>query len=194
LSYPDVHLSSGGAAKKFLTNKKFMTQPGDKRIETFYKKHARKLWIYAENQIKDRDMANIIVNDAFLQKQDVINTKDEITALKYLYITIKCDCIDYLRKQKSTKKQRMEYERWIAQPGFFDDPEIAQGELFQLMRDGMESELTAHQNKFTKDWMEHIGTAKELGRQLGVAETTVANTKKTVVDKIRAFIRRKFKK
>ena len=157
-------------------------------FETFYFKHSRKLYFYAEKKISDVDAARHIVDDAFITNQDTILHKDETTALKYMYTTVRCDCIDWLRKRKSTPEERLAYELWASQqPDLREDPEEVRSELLQRLMDAIEK-LTPREKEVVRALLAD-GKGKDWALKMGIAETTFSNTKGRALGKLFALLR-----
>jgi RNA polymerase sigma factor (sigma-70 family) len=152
-------------------------------LEKFYFDHSRKLYFYAEKRINDEDAARHIVDDAFIINQGTILTKDETTALRHMYTTIRCDCIDWLRKRKATPEERLAYELWASgQADYYEDTEAARTELLQRLMDAIEK-LPDRQKEVIKALL-NDGKAKEAAEKMGIKETTFSNTKGKALEKL----------
>ena len=159
-------------------------------LEKFYFDHSRTFYFYAEKWVNDEDAARHIVDDAFVINQQTILTKDETTALRYMYTTIRCDCIDWLRKRKSTPEERLEYQLWASgQSDLYEDTEAARTETLQRLRAAIE-QLAPREKEVIKALLEDGGKAKDLARQMGIKETTFSNIKKKALKKLLPMMRR----
>jgi RNA polymerase sigma factor (sigma-70 family) len=167
---------------KALANFIVLTPEQDK-FKDFYFRNARGLYLFAEKKINDEDAARHIVDDAFIANQETILTKDEDTAMRWMYTTIKCDCIDFLRKHKTTPEKRMEYIRWAQrQPDYWEDEDMKRTELLQRLQHAIEK-LSPREKEVIKALLKD-GKAKEAAQKMGIAETSFSNTKRNALSKL----------
>ncbi|WP_431213610.1 sigma-70 family RNA polymerase sigma factor [Puia sp. P3] len=104
-----------------------------------------------------------------------------------MYTTIKCDCIDFLRKYKTTPEKRLEYIRWaLAQPDFWEDEEMVRTELLQRLYDAIE-QLSPREKDVVRALLQD-GKAKEAAAKMGIAETSFSNTKRNALRKLLRFL------
>ncbi len=136
----------------------------------------QRLWI------DDNHTAQTIVIDSFLdirRKKKHSFRKDGI--LKLLAVTVKRDCIDYLRHHNKEVKKHRELEQWVFGQPFdaedpLNDPLIIESEMFQKLRDGLQK-LPLNQKEILGALLD--GTlAKDIAKQRGIRDNTVSITKK----------------
>ncbi|HWB90582.1 MAG TPA: hypothetical protein VG605_01970 [Puia sp.] len=154
-------------------------------------KHFKNLCLFAMGIIKDPGDANAIVSEVFMELRDkgVDFAEKKITSL--LYISVKHDCIDYLRKRTRDKRNILRYS--LECQTIEEDPLMTVAMVDEMIWDGISlgmAKLTRKQriiliNHFLLDI-----PAKDLAVQLGIKLSSLYTTKNKGVRGLYKFLKK----
>ncbi|TKC09295.1 RNA polymerase sigma-70 factor [Pedobacter frigoris] len=147
----------------------------DIAFERLFKAHYRELHAYAGVMLRDKDMAEEIVQSMFLkfwEKRELLNIQSSIKA--YLYKCTYNDCLNYIKHQKiRTKYQDFAMYTMNDQ----HEPASSKVELTELQKKLQEAlnELPEHcRTVFQMSRFEDL-KYREIAEQLGISIKTVEN-------------------
>ena len=163
----------------------------DLAFRDVFRKHFKNLCVFAMGIIKDSGDANAIVSEAFMDLRDKGNDfgGPEITGL--LYISVKHDCIDYLRKRARDKRNILRY--FVECNGFEEDPLMTVAMVREVLADGISGGLARLTRKQRVIVINHFlldMPAKDLAQQLGIKLSSFYTTKNKGVKGLCDFLKK----
>jgi RNA polymerase sigma-70 factor (ECF subfamily) len=154
-----------------------------------YNKLYQPVFHFANKIIEDEEQSREIVIKAFCDFFEKEADFGSIKVKRKLYVTVKNDCLDFLRKQKSDQPY---YEQWLIdqtkhEPPFSD--EIMHAQLMEELL-GMVDRLPPKYRAAVKGVHVEGISVKELAQLLKVTESTVYGNKRKGLAKLKEWIKK----
>ncbi len=164
------------------------------KLTILYEQYKRDLYIKALSLLRDRDLAEDMVQDAFIRVSkhlDKINVIKSNKTRSYLVIIVKNLCIDYLRKKGELLSSDYEVMKNNIQD-ISDTPEEI------LLKLNMTEEMTSNLAKLNPSYVEvitlkyyHGLNGKEIAQQLNISEVNVRVRLKRSLSALRRMMEEK---
>ena len=161
---------------------------GDHAFEILYKRYAVQLLALALNKTSNREIAEEIIQDAFLSLFLKKKTADTIGNLSaYLFTTVKHKIIDHYRREKSVKQFREHSQYHLSD---IDNSTIQAMELREMeahlafMIDGLPNKC---KNVFVLSRNRHMSN-KQIAMQLEISENTVEQHMRKAIRLLRTSV------
>ena len=160
----------------------------DRAFEMLYRRYAVQLLALALNKTSDREIAEEIIQDAFLSLFLKKQTADSIKNLSaFLYTTVKNKVIDHYRRKKSVKQFQDENQYLLTDT---DNSTVQTIEFRELKAhiavrvDGLPKKC---KNVFVLSRDHHM-TNKQIAMQLEISENTVEQHMRKAIRLLRASV------
>ncbi len=162
-------------------------QGEEKAFDFFFRKYYPALCFFAQRYINDTELARDLVQECFIKLWEKHNTIKNPGAIKsFLYTSVRNQCIDHLRRQK-TAAARMAGNFEI--PKQWEDTEINEVVYVETLRNVHEAIYqlpTRMQEVFKRYYLEHK-KLEEIAAELNITARTARNHK----DRALIFLRKK---
>ncbi len=162
-------------------------------FEHAFKQLYPRLVFFAERIIQDRDVATIIVADAFLELQAKrVDFSNLESAGKILYKTIGFDCIDFLRKLSVQKRRDKKFFYWMSQQDTVELERRVDGlpmdegmaEFMQFLKEEMPKLPPKSQSTLIDIYLNNK-TARQIAKERNINESSVHDTKNNALNRLR---------
>lgn len=149
-------------------------QQGDEQaFEAIYKKYATKLLTVAMQKLRDREMAEELVQDAFMTFYKNKGNLGKVTSIMaFLYVVLKNKIMDKYRHDFVHKKYEDHLFNYYTEEDNSTQEFIQTRELEKLLNDEIEKLSEQCRNVFTLSRKQHL-TNKEIALSLQISENTV---------------------
>lgn len=160
----------------------------DHAFEILYKRYAVQLLAVALNKTSNRDVAEEIIQEAFLSLFLKKQTADAINNLSaFLYTTVKHKIIDHYRREKSLKRFHEHNQHHLSDTDNSTTQAIELREMeahIAVQVDGLPNKC---KNVFVLSRTHHM-TNKQIARQLEISENTVEQHMRKAIRLLRASV------
>lgn len=137
----------------------------------FFRRYYAALCFFAQSVIHNEEEAKDIVQHCFMKFWDHANNAEKATSVKsFLYMMVRNQCIDYVRKQKVIQKTKHYFQNNDNNAEYFD--EIAFAETVRIVLKHM-NELSPNMNIVLKKYYLQGKKHKEIASELLTSEDAV---------------------
>lgn len=164
----------------------------EQELSFYYEKYYTSMVYYANSIVKNIEEAKDIAQDSFLAGYKQHDLKCSGTQFKaFLYTSIRCKCIDYLRKVKSRRKQHEEVS-YLFDIISLDSVRIIDSEVIKFVLDEIENLPDR-----AREVVQLIVIGKDttfISEKMQISRQTVRNLKTAAIDKLKILARKKLRK
>ncbi len=159
---------------------------GDEQVfEVFYHKHALKLLHIAVNKTGDKDVAEELVQDAFMSlyrhKQDITQ---ETHLGAYLYVSLKNNILNHYRKESTHKRYESFIQQTTSEADYATETAINTRELELLIIEEIEKLPPQCKAVFKLSRFEYLSD-KDIAARLDISVNTVEQHKRKALKILR---------
>lgn len=154
-------------------------------FDRLFDRHYTSLWSFAFHYVKDKDIAEDLVQEAFIQLWDHLKGFDSFAAIRvYLFRNVRNAALDYLRHDKVRNRNRTELNVWLQNE--LREPlerKIIEEEVFGSMYDAI-YKLPEQTRKIVLLTLEGVSNPK-IAEQLKISVNTLKTLKKRAYQYLR---------
>ena len=147
-------------------------------FDRLFARHYTSLWSFAFHYVKDKDIAEDLVQEAFIQLWDHLKGFDSFAAIRvYLFRNVRNAALDYLRHDKVRNRNSTELNVWLQNE--LREPlerKIIEEEVFGSMYDAI-YKLPEQTRKIVLLTLEGVSNPK-IAEQLKISVNTLKTLKK----------------
>lgn len=163
----------------------------DRAFKDAFRKHFKNLCLFAAGIIRDAGDANAIVSAAFMNLREKGADFQARETIGLLYISVKHDCIDYLRKRARDKRNILRYFSECSSEQ--EDPLMTVAMVREVLWDEIGGGLAMLTKKQRVILINHFLLdipAKDLAQQLGIKLSSFYTTKSKGVKGLYNFLKK----